>query len=215
MNRAPLIAALALCPTLVALGPSVQGPCPDPEDSLVIETRQLVVCGYVVERRLPVVHAAEFRVLVRATGKRLLELGATEDAELRAVGDDLQIVRVAKWPFGRHWAWTFVPISQTVVSARGGRLVWQPRLSTPQVTPSEITQFLRNYQARVRRQGRAWAPSEEVVGRLFTAMVAGDSVAASLFRSMPRDVSLDGVTAEDYQQATEDYDAGRRRTPSN
>jgi hypothetical protein len=128
---------------------------------------------------------------------------------MSAAGANLRVVRVSNWPFGKHWAWMFVPVAETLFDPAVTKVIWKPRLPKPKLTKAEVQQFVRKYAATVQRLGPSYAPDEKTVAQLFAATVFGSTSAARLFHSMRRDVNLDGATAEVYEMAIADFAVGR------
>jgi hypothetical protein len=170
-----------------------------------------VACGYEDGRRGKIVRASEFEVFRCSDERRLLEFGAVVTADLESRGDDLRVVRVENWPFGRKWKWVYVSLAELLLSSTGDSAGWQPRLGRPFITSGEVRAFLHEYRTAVRKQGHGYTPDEEVVARLFVAMASGDREARQLFRSMRTEVNLDGATAEIYNMAVKEYELGTCR----
>jgi len=168
-----------------------------------------VACGYEDARTKGVIRASEFEVFRCDNHSLVLDFDPLETADLRDVGGDLNVVRVANWPFGRHWTWLFVPIAETTLSSRSTVPAWQPRLPKPKLTRTEVRNFVQGYASSLQRLGREYVPDENVVAQMFAAMAGGDPDATRLFRSMRREVNLDGAAGEIYEMAVADYAVGR------
>lgn len=214
MHLIPL--ALFLAITAVATPLLAACPCPPQAGSkhFLISTGSgstsgLVACGYEDARTQVTIRASEFEVFRCDNGSRILAFDALETADLTDVGGDLAVVRVCRWPFGKHWTWVFIPVAETMLGSTSTSPRWKPRLPRPELTDAEVRHFVTVYAAEVRRRGRSYSPDENAVGQLFAAMASGDRKAARLFRSMRRDVNLDGAAAELYKVAVAEYALGR------
>jgi hypothetical protein len=170
-----------------------------------------VACGYEEGRRGKTVRASELEVFRCGDNRRLLQFGALVTADLESLGDDLRVLRVANWPFGRKWEWVDAPLAELLLSSAGSSTEWQPRLGRPLTTSGEVRAFLHEYRTAVRKQGHAYTPGEEVVARLFVAMASGNREARRLFHSMGSEVNLDGAAAETYTMAVREYELGTCR----
>lgn len=174
----------------------------------------LVACGYKEEgSRGVVVRGSEFEVFRCSDTRRLLEFGALETVDLKAERADLHMTRLSNWPFGPGWSWDSVPVAEAVLTESGAAPAWKASLPKPRIRTEEIEAFLREYRAAVQHAGRKYAPDENVVGKLFVAMVAGNPEAKRLFWEMPQTVNLDGHAAELYNAAVGDYRLGTQRRP--
>jgi len=215
--RFPILAAAVA--VLVTVGPDVSGECGCPTgasaSNRLITTAAgsaggLVVCGYEDARAGERVRGSEFEVFRCSDGRRVLEFGALETADLEAVGADLRVIRVAHWPFGVAWQWRYVPVAELLLKAEGDTDTgsWTPRLPKAEVAPEAVRDFLISYRAALRDSGQRYFPDEDVVARLFAAMATGNAEARGLLESMRKDVTLDGAAAEVYAMAVEDFQIG-------
>jgi len=168
-----------------------------------------VVCGYEEQRRARKVRGSEFQVFRCGDKYPALEFDALQTADLIDAGGGLNIVQVSNWPFGKGWSWEFVPVAETTLNFEAPQPDWRPRLPKPAVSNRDVRTFIKHYISDVERLGRAYAPDENVVAQLFTAMAAGNADAARLFQSMRQDVNLDGAAAEIYEIARAEYALGR------
>jgi hypothetical protein len=204
---------------LITVGPNVRGECGCPpgarSSNRLIATADgsaggLVVCGYEDARVGERVRGSEFEVFRCGDGRRILEFGALDTADLEAVGADLRVIRVADWPFGVAWQWRYVPVAELLLKAEDDTDTgsWRPRLPKAEVAPEAVLDFLIIYREALRDFGQGYAPDEDIVARLFAAMASGNAEAGRLFGSMPEDVNLDGAAAEVYAMAVEDFRVG-------
>ena len=208
--------ALVLGATAAATQLFAGCPCPPQAASkhLLISTGSgpasgFVACGYEDARSQVTIRSSELEVFRCDNGTRILAFDALQTADLTDVGADLAVVRVSRWPFGKHWSWVFVPVAETMLGSTSTSPRWKPRLPRPELTDAEVRHFVSVYSAKVRRLGRSYAPDENTVGQLFAAMASGDRKAARLFQSMRRDVNLDGAAGELYAVAVAEYALGR------
>ncbi len=215
--RFPILAAAVA--VLITVGPDVSGECGCPARALssnrLITTAAgsaggLVVCGYEDDRVSERVRGSEFEVFRCSDGRRVLEFGALDIADLEAAGADLRVTRVAHWPFGVAWQWRYVPVAELLLKAEGAADTdtWTPRLPKAEVAPEAVRDFLIIYRAALRHSGQRYTPDEDVVAKLFAAMATGNAEARRLFESMREDVTLDGAAAEVYAMAAEDFRIG-------
>ena len=172
----------------------------------------LIVCGYLDGKHGSTIRASEFGVVRCRDGKPVLEFGATETADLQAVGDDLRVTRVSKWPTGPRWTWQYVPIASVVVRASDSAApAWQPRLKRPVLPATLVRDFLTRYQRAIAAGPGTYAPGEDEVGKLFVAALIGNATARTLFCRMSADARLDGAAAEAYDAAIDDLWRGTHR----
>lgn len=173
----------------------------------------LVACGYRDSKAdvYPVV-ASEFQVFRCGSGRSLLSFNANETCTLEIVKNHLVVTRVEKWPFGPAWRWIKVPVRTYITDGQSpDRVVTRTVLKLPSLTKRQIGDAL-DYYARHINQTSFEDDYEDVVGRLLAAALTGSAAARQALLEMPTVLSLDGASAEIYQDAVALYNAAE--TPS-
>lgn len=202
MRVAILAAALVLSVSSAHSG--CEQSCPEPLlTAATAKGDRLLLCGYLDDRLGTTVRVSEFSIFRCADSRVILNFDGTQTAEIRIAPTGLEVVEVSKWPFGENWEWVYVPVREALIDGSDS-ISWRPRFGKPRLSLPAIGQFVHDYAARVGREGKAYGPDDEVVGKLFAAAATGDSTAKRLFEAMPRDVHLDGAAAEAYDVAVFD-----------
>ncbi len=163
----------------------------------------LVACGDKEFDQRGSITASNFEVFNCGARQPILYFDAVVTARLYSHRGTLQIVQIAKWPFGEEWQWLDVPVLEWWLQPADGAAP-PPRLVAPRpsVTLAQVNKFLAEYRQMVR--GRR-AADEEIVARLFAAAMTGNHEAALLFRTMREDARLDGAAGETYSYAQETF----------
>ena len=215
---------LLLLPLLLALTPA--GPCPCPESIgatagaaplLVVPGApgrgpSLVACGYAEPSPHAAIRASEFEVFSCGHKEALLTFGALQTATLRRHGRSLEITELARWPFGNDWRWVDVPLWRYVVTPGTPPSVRKVLLlAPPALSPERIAAVLQEY-AEALGSGGVSLKTEDLIGRVFAAALAGDPNARTALAEMRETLALDGASAEVWKQAFGTYQLYARLT---
>jgi hypothetical protein len=209
VRRAVLFAAL-----LVVVEARADCHCPNAATPRIVVApadggASVAACGDELNRRGGVIEISELQVFRCDRPEPLLDFDGTETTTVERVGDALRVVEYSNYPFGEHWKWIKVPVAAWLVESRSpGDPVAHPRLPKPRATRAEIRKFLRECRTWIANPQRNYANAEEMDGRLFVAMVAGDPGARSLFQQI--EALLDGGAGEEHAMAKYHYKIGRK-----
>jgi hypothetical protein len=213
----PKMKTIGLALLLCAVAPFMRADCRCPAEAssrqvLVSvgesESTGFVACGHADSKYKGGVVASELQIFSCASGTLIFEFDATQTVRLEAHGEMLHVLELSRWPFQLAWKWVDVPVFEWELQD-GTDVTRQVVLAKPSVTNSEIRAAVAEYKRLLSesKAGTAYAADEEIVGRLFTAAIAGDRDAAELFLKMRSEAGLDGAAGEVYEEAFAIYDA--------
>lgn len=167
----------------------------------------VVACGIEESRKGKVIRGSEVEVFRCDHSEEVISFDGTQTVTFEPAGDALRIIEYANAAFGKHFKWIEVPVAEWRVDSRSTRQdVPRPRLPRPEATKAEIRKLLRECRKWIADPKRDHKNDEEMVGRLFAAMVAGDPDARQLFQSMK--AFLDGAAGEEHLYAEHHYNIG-------
>lgn len=172
----------------------------------------LVVCGYAESNSQGLLRASEFEVFSCGTTHALLTFDALQAATLRTAAGALEITEVAKWPFGRAWQWIDVPLWRHLITpGTPPTMRRELLLSPPALSQEQIASVLRSYADAAAGHSDSLG-TEELIGRVFSAALAGDVTAQAALAEMRDTLRLDGAYAEAWHRAIETYQLYARIT---
>lgn len=170
----------------------------------------LVACGDLIGRPAPDrARAEEVSVYLCGGTEPTLALSPLEPAEVRAVGNGLEILELASWPFGAAGEWIDVPIwrnSIVLFPELGPRVERSLAFEPPRLSSAEIRAAIENY-ARWLRAPDAVEDPEAMAGRVLAAALAGNAEARNALASWNADSRVDDELAEVWTDASELYQA--------
>jgi hypothetical protein len=167
----------------------------------------LIVCGDTYPKDAKVLRVSEFEVVSCGSREPLLLFSALQSCLVTAKGEILVITELTRGPFGPNWEWVDVPLWQYTV--RGGAAPSAHRtlvLQAPALSPESIREALELF---TNGRGASSEPenSEEIIGRVLAAALAGSDNARVALAHIPEVVAMDGHAAEVWFEAKEIYQA--------